>query len=179
MIETKTGQFVNQTRVKRKTALLRRAKLPRQYSTLTVGLSPRPTSKAISKAMRGNIASGTKPELILAQLLRKRLARSNLPGRPEFVYSAARLVVFVHGCWWHGCPEHYKPPKTHRGYWRRKLARNLERDRLNKADLVAMGWRVLEVWEHEVKADPNGVAQQIMKSALMGSHKSNPYTRHS
>jgi DNA mismatch endonuclease (patch repair protein) len=117
--------------------------------------------------MKGNRSSGTKPERILSHLLRKRLTDSGLPGHPDFVYGRAKLAIFVHGCWWHGCPEHYVPPRTHRSYWRRKLERNVERDRFNREDLESMGWKVVEVWEHEVRGDPKRVANRIMESATM------------
>jgi DNA mismatch endonuclease (patch repair protein) len=111
--------------------------------------------------MRSNYARGTKPELAMSRLLHKRLASSSLPGTPDFVYPEEKLTIFVHGCWWHGCPEHYRAPKTHAAFWRRKLERNRERDRLNRRELESMGWRVLEVWEHEIKKDPEAIANRI------------------
>lgn len=108
------------------------------------------------------------PELILSGLLRKSLTPSSLPGKPDFVYRKARLAVFVHGDWWHRCPVCSIPlPKRHTGYWKRKLERNAERDQLNREELQSMGWRVLEVWEHEVKFDPNAVATKIREVAQM------------
>lgn len=113
--------------------------------------------------MKSNRASGTKPEAVLSRLLKRPLKRSNLPGRPDFVYSRARLAVFVHGDWWHRCPICKIPlPQTHRGYWRRKLERNVERDRLNRQELESMGWKVMEVWEHEVRKDPVAAALRIV-----------------
>ncbi|MDA4128668.1 MAG: very short patch repair endonuclease [Thaumarchaeota archaeon] len=111
--------------------------------------------------MTSNKARGTGPELVLAKLLRKKIVDNSLPGRPDFVYSKARVAVFIHGCWWHGCSEHYRSPKTHPAFWRRKLERNRERDRLDRTALESMGWKVLEVWEHEVKRDPRAVAASI------------------
>jgi len=139
----------------------------RSYVSKSVGPSPRPTSRAITRSMRSNKGSGTRPELALASLLRKRLTRSKLPGRPDFVYFRSRLAVFVQGCWWHGCPEHYRPPQTHAAFWKRKLERNREKDRLDRLELESMGWRVLEVWEHELKADPSAVARRIRARAAL------------
>jgi DNA mismatch endonuclease (patch repair protein) len=117
--------------------------------------------------MQSNKGSGTKPELILASLLRKKLILSELPGRPDFIYPKARLAVFVHGDWWHRNPKLNLPmPRRHRAFWARKFARNVERDFLVKEELEAMGWRVLVVWESEVKADPKGVARRIKFAAL-------------
>ncbi len=98
--------------------------------------------------MRSDKSSGTEPELVLGRLLRKKDAKTSLPGKPDFVYSRAKLEVFVHGCCWHRCPsDNFHLPKTQAGYWRRKFERNMERDRLNKKGwfLESMGWRVLEI----------------------------------
>jgi len=136
--------------------------------TKPVGPSPKSSSRTVSRSMRSNKRSGTKPELALSRLLKKRLVKSSLPGSPDFVFDEARLAVFVHGCWWHGCPEHYRPPKTHAAFWRRKLERNRERDWLNTDELESMGWRVLEIWEHEVKKDPYSVVKRIRSSVGAG-----------
>lgn len=116
--------------------------------------------------MKSNKASGTGPELELAAALGKELTKSELPGSPDFVFPRTKLAVFVHGCFWHRCPLHGQTlPKTNTEFWRRKFARNIERDRLNKKELRSMGWRVLEVWEHEVREDPVAVAKRIRKLA--------------
>lgn len=136
----------------------------RYYGSRPVGPPPPPSSVAISKAMRSNRSSGTKPELLLSKLLQRRLAKSNLPGSPDFVYSRAKIAVFCHGDWWHRCPVCNIPlPRRHRGYWERKLNRNVERDRLNRKELRAMGWRVIEIWEHEVRANPEKAANRVQR----------------
>lgn len=71
-----------------------------------------------------------------------------LPGKPDFVFPAQRLVVFVDGCYWHGCPKHYVRPKSNRAFWDAKIARNRQRDRQVNRILKAKGWRVLRIWEH-------------------------------
>jgi DNA mismatch endonuclease (patch repair protein) len=75
---------------------------------------------------------------------------SKLPGRPDFVFPALHLAMFVDGCFWHGCPKHATQPKTNAAFWRRKLARNQERDREVGRLLRARGWRVMRIWEHEL-----------------------------
>lgn len=134
----------------------------RKYKSPPAGASPSPVSDAVSHSMRSNKRMGTTPELILARLLRKRITRSNLPGSPDFVYNKEKLAVFVHGDWWHSCPV-CKPalPKHHRKFWKRKFERNVERDRLDKEELEALGWRVLVVWGHEIKQNPQAVALKI------------------
>lgn len=78
--------------------------------------------------------------------------RLKLPGSPDLVFLSARLAVFVDGCFWHGCPLHHTLPAANREFWLRKVTRNQERDRRVDEELVALGWRVLRIWEHEVRA---------------------------
>lgn len=73
-----------------------------------------------------------------------------LPGRPDFVFPARRIAVFVDGCFWHGCPRHGTMPKENRRFWRAKITRNRERDREVGVELRRLGWKVLRVWEHEL-----------------------------
>ena len=134
----------------------------RAYSSKSVGPSPKTSSRSVSKSMRSNKKSGTGPELILSRLLRKKLVKSDLPGSPDFVYRKARVAVFVNGCFWHRCPVcNLNVPKTNPEFWQRKFARNIERDRLVKGELERAGWYVMQIWEHEVRADPSTVAREI------------------
>ncbi|MBU9437285.1 very short patch repair endonuclease [Burkholderia multivorans] len=100
---------------------------------------------------------GTAPELLLRKALRDaglhyRLKLSRpLPGRPDIIFAAHKLVVFVDGCFWHGCPIHGSKPKNNREFWETKLRRNQERDRAVDAALQANGWTVMRVWEHQTK----------------------------
>lgn len=70
--------------------------------------------------------------------------------RPDFVFRRMRMAVFVDGCSWHGCPKHATKPKNNRGFWRRKLAGNKQRDQLVNRALRRAGWRVVRIWEHEL-----------------------------
>jgi DNA mismatch endonuclease (patch repair protein) len=72
--------------------------------------------------------------------------------RPDFVFRAQRLVVFVDGCFWHGCPRHGTKPKGNAAFWRAKFRRNRERDRRDTRNLRRAGWQVLRLWEHELRA---------------------------
>ncbi len=101
----------------------------------------------------------TKPELVVrhflhAQGLRFRLHKKGLPGKPDIVLARRRSVVFVHGCFWHGCP-HCRAGRrkvlSNVDYWTAKLARNRDRDARTAAELTAAGWRVLTVWECETR----------------------------
>jgi DNA mismatch endonuclease (patch repair protein) len=113
--------------------------------------------------MKSNRGSRTRPELILSRILRKKIVVSQLPGRPDFVYPRSKLAVFVHGCFWHRCPiDQRRLPKTNREFWRKKFERNVERDRLNREELESIGWKVIEIWEHEVKANPQACAKRVL-----------------
>ena len=70
--------------------------------------------------------------------------------RPDFVFRAQRLAVFVDGCFWHGCPLHATQPKQNAAFWREKIAANQARDRFVTRTLRAQGWRVLRIWEHDL-----------------------------
>lgn len=76
-------------------------------------------------------------------------------GKPDVVFDELRVAVFVDGCFWHGCPVcQRKLPETNREYWERKIQRNVERDRLRGATLEENGWRVVRIWEHEMRPGP-------------------------
>ena len=109
----------------------------------------------------------TKPELLLRKALwaaglRYRI-RNSLPGKPDIVFPSARLAVFVDGCFWHGCPEHMTWPENNAEFWRRKIERNIERDRDVEAELERLGWKWLRFWEHEVKNSVDAVVRRIRK----------------
>jgi len=78
---------------------------------------------------------------------------TDLPGKPDFVWRSAKVVLFVHSCFWHGCPQHHRAVKTRQEYWIPKIDRNRQRDREVAKTLRAAGWKVVVVWEHELKRD--------------------------
>jgi DNA mismatch endonuclease (patch repair protein) len=104
-------------------------------------------------------SADTTPEIHVRKLLhsmgyRFRLQRRDLPGNPDIVLPKYKTAIFVHGCFWHGCPtcRHAKiRPVANAEYWEKKLNRTLERDRDNVAALEEMGWRVMVIWECETK----------------------------
>lgn len=100
----------------------------------------------------------TKPELVVRRLVHRlgyrfRLYRRDLPGTPDLVFASRRSAIFVHGCFWHrhGCNLAGRVPLARPEYWGPKLDRNVERDRASEAALRALGWRVLTIWECEVR----------------------------
>jgi DNA mismatch endonuclease, patch repair protein len=115
-----------------------------------------------SKAKRSEVMArirshGNKDtELALLRLLRRQGLsgwRRLQPvfGRPDFVFPKARVAVFVDGCFWHGCPKHATVPASNRAFWKRKLTANRRRDRLVNRTLRRMGWRVVRIWEHDLR----------------------------
>lgn len=86
------------------------------------------------------------------------IATQNRKVVADVAFPRARLAVLVDGCFWHSCPSHSKPPKTHSDYWSWKLRHNQERDRLVDDELREAGWSVVRIWEHE---DAEKVAQRI------------------
>ena len=101
---------------------------------------------------------GTKPEMQVRRLVhglgyRYRLHRADLPGRPDLVFSSRRKVIFVNGCFWHQHPGCKRAgiPSTSRDFWIRKLTGNQARDDRNTSLLEIAGWKVLTVWQCQLK----------------------------
>jgi DNA mismatch endonuclease (patch repair protein) len=72
--------------------------------------------------------------------------------RPDFVFRERRVAVFVDGCFWHACPRHGTKPKGNAAFWRAKFRGNIARDRRDTRNLRRSGWRVVRLWEHELRA---------------------------
>ena len=70
--------------------------------------------------------------------------------RPDFIFRAQKVAIFVDGCFWHGCPQHFRRPQTRQKFWDAKIARNQARDAEVTQGLKKSGWRVLRLWEHEL-----------------------------
>jgi DNA mismatch endonuclease (patch repair protein) len=107
--------------------------------------------------MLGNRGRDTKPELALRGALWQsglRGYRTNLRVagvRPDVVFTRKRVAVFVHGCFWHSCPECGNAlPRSNRSFWAAKFRRNRERDREKRRILEGEGWQVVELWAHQV-----------------------------
>lgn len=135
---------------------------------------PRSRSEQMSR-IRG---ADTEPERVLRSLLwrqglRYRLHARTPAGRPDLVFWGPRVAVFVDGCFWHGCPDHYVRPRSSAGFWADKLAANVRRDRKQTRKLEALGWRVCRVWEHEVFEHPERLVSRI-QSALLRSRRWRP-----
>lgn len=127
---------------------------------------------ARSRLMSRIRSTDTTPEMRLrrrlwAEGLRYRLRIKTPGGRPDLVFPAAKIAVFIDGCFWHGCPQHYVRPRTGNDFWARKLVENVERDRRQTLALEEAQWTVLRFWEHAVWEDLDAVVSEI-RQALGG-----------
>lgn len=123
-------------------------------------------SDAVRNVMRANRRRDTKAELAIRTLLHRRGLRFRVDQplpfdrrrRADITFTRVGLYVFVDGCFWHGCPDHFVMPKTNSEFWRTKIARNRARDLETNVQLAAAEATVLRIWEHE----PAGVASDLI-----------------
>jgi DNA mismatch endonuclease (patch repair protein) len=121
--------------------------------------------------MQSNRSRDTKPELALRKRLHALGLRYRVCARPipevrstaDIVFRSARVAVEVRGCFWHGCPEHYRAPAANATYWSEKVQRNMRRDAENEQRLQDAGWLPVSVWEHE---DPHAAAARVADVVL-------------
>lgn len=131
--------------------------------------APPPTDGQAERRMRQQGRRDTKPEIQLRRVLTRRGLRyrvdhkpfPEIKSKPDLVFPRARVAVFVHGCFWHGCPQHARPTKSNTKWWADKIDRNRARDSEVERQLIEAGWRVLTVWEHE---RPEDAAVRIEKA---------------
>src|SRR2546427_9069561 len=147
------------------------------------------SSETRSRLMARIRAKNTRPEVLLRRALHGtgisfRSWARDLPGTPDLVSPEAKVVVFVDGCFWHGCPTHYQAPATRSAFWKRKLSQNRKRRIMVRAELEQMGWTALEFWECEVESAPGRIAglvtlriAQIMRGPSSGESNRRPRGR--
>ncbi len=133
------------------------------------------------KGMAAIRSQDTKPEILLRKALWRRGARYRLHYRAasvriDIAFPGARVAVFVDGCFWHGCPEHYRKPPGENPYWVAKLERNRSRDARNGQALQEEGWLVFRFWEHEVLSDANRVGQVVWDALQKRAKEPGPST---
>jgi DNA mismatch endonuclease, patch repair protein len=86
-----------------------------------------------------------------------------IEGTPDFAFPQKKVAVFVDGCFWHGCPEHATMPQSNRKFWSNKLRRNKSRDRFVTSALRKQGWKVVRIWEHQLKTNPLHHVERISR----------------
>ena len=104
------------------------------------------------------ITCSSKPSSTSASTAKQKVVRF----RPDFTFRAARLAIFVDGCFWHACPLHSRLPENNRAFWESKLHANVARDQKAARLLRSAGWSVLRVWEHELK-DPESFVTRVQR----------------
>jgi DNA mismatch endonuclease (patch repair protein) len=123
-------------------------------------------SPKVSERMKKQRIFDTKPESEIAKACfakglryRKNVEIPEVKTRGDLVFRKHKLVVFVDGCFWHGCPWHYRTPKTRSEWWDAKIEKNKKRDVIKTRKLRRLGWKVVRVWEH---VDPDKAANKIL-----------------
>lgn len=149
------------------------------------GRAPIPDSETTSKVMSSNKGKDTKPEIMMRDALRQvgipgyRLHWKKAPGRPDITYPGKKIAIFVHGCYWHRCPHcDLLLPKSNTEFWSEKFRKNKERDIKKKRLLENEGWKVLTIWECEIKKDVLECAQRV-KEIYMKKERRKGYSKHS
>lgn len=99
--------------------------------------------------------------LVRAGIRGWRINAQSLAGKPDFVFTTARVAVFIDGCFWHGCPRCLRRPESNRVYWENKIERNRANDKKATMALEKDGWTVLRFWEHELKRFPMDIIEEI------------------
>lgn len=138
-------------------------------------MGPKPLDDVVRQRMRNQRRRDTALEV----LIRKRLhalgyrfrvdyrLEQSLRCRGDIVFTRVKVVVFVDGCFWHGCPDHATAPKNNAAWWAQKLSANIERDLRNTSALRDLGWVVVRIWEHEpIDVAVSRVADEIISARL-------------
>ena len=120
----------------------------------------------VSERMKKQRIYDTKPESEIAKACfakglryRKNVEIPEVKTRGDLVFRKHNLVVFIDGCFWHGCPWHYKTPKTRSEWWDAKTEKNRTRDKRKTKQLRKLGWKVIRIWEH---TEPEKAAEKIL-----------------
>ncbi|MGW6820809.1 very short patch repair endonuclease [Streptomyces sp. NPDC055005] len=127
------------------------------------------STPAVRASMKGNRGRDTKPEKVLRSLLFKEGLRYRVNAPPiqglrrsaDVLFPKARVAVFVDGCFWHVCPEHYRPSTKNKEFWTEKSTENQRRDAETNRILEEAGWTVIRAWEHEA---PEKVARRVISA---------------
>ena len=124
----------------------------------------------VSERMRNQKINDTKPEIEIAKATfklglryRKNVLIPEAKTTADLMLKKHNLIVFIDGCFWHGCPKHFKLPKTNTEWWDLKIQRNKKRDAQKTRILRKLGWNVIRLWEH---VEPDKAAKKILVKTL-------------
>ena len=128
-----------------------------------------------SRIMGRNKSSGTKSterkfrSLLVRSAIRNWKLGHNfgLPGNPDFIFPSLQIAIFIDGCFWHGCSYCRTIPVTNRAFWKAKIQSNRLRDRRVANRLKRIGWKVIRIWEHELRANDDIILSKLMRKGMM------------
>lgn len=133
-------------------------------------------AESTRRSMQSNRSIDTQPEVKLrtavwaSGLRGYRKNPKGIPGRPDLVFTRHKLAVFVHGCFWHRCPKcNPSSPRTNALFWSEKFRTNVERDERNREKLEELGYRVLVIWECELKESVDDQVERIKMMLAKGT----------
>jgi len=131
-------------------------------------MTDRMSKEKRSQTMAKIKSKNTSPEILLRKLLwnqgkRFRIHDKTINGIPDISNKTRKILIFVDGCFWHGCEQCYISPKTNTEYWKRKFHRNKKRRKEILSVLTKQNWKIFQVWEHELKENPNKVMKKVIK----------------
>jgi DNA mismatch endonuclease (patch repair protein) len=129
------------------------------------------------RSMLGNRGKDTSPELAVRRLLHRSGLRYRVDVRPiqqlrrkaDVVFTRQKIAVFIDGCFWHACPEHFAWPKSNIEYWQKKIGGNKARDIETSAELESQGWTVLRYWSHDA---PEAIARDVQRAVELARAQS-------
>ena len=125
------------------------------------------------KCMSHIRSKDTRPEILVRRFLfsngfRFRLHRKDLPGKPDIVLPKYKTAIFINGCFWHGHPDckYATIPETNREFWLSKISGNVERDKITYSRLAELGWKVIEIWQCQLKPKTKDITLQNLLTEL-------------
>jgi DNA mismatch endonuclease (patch repair protein) len=127
--------------------------------------APKASTQTVRRVMQANTGRTTEPERKLRSLLQRLGCRFRVNTRPEpslrctadLVFRKSRVCIFVDGCYWHGCPQHFAVPKQNAAWWAEKITDNRNRDARRTLQLEGHGWLVVRVWEHDLVGETSPI----------------------
>ena len=126
-------------------------------------------SKIMSRIRsKGNKSTELKMRMILVRggISGWQIQPKGITGNPDFVFPGTSTTVFVDGCFWHGCPKCGHLPKSNTKYWQTKILRNIERDKRLRSQLQQEGWKVVQIWEHELANHQNVLSSSRLQALI-------------
>lgn len=156
-----------------------------QHARLAAGVVheyPTPSDERTTRVMKRVPGADTKPEVALRSALHRnglrfrknmRLAVEDVRVRADIVFQRHRVAVFVDGCFWHGCPDHFVLPKSNQEFWREKMRHNRKRDQHVTRALSKSGWTVLRYWEHMSIDEAVSLIKLVLERASSSSEQTN------